>query len=178
MRIVLSYIRNSGINSKWSCCNGILRLCSVMSTSLTVPIMRQGSRYGWECLFDPSLSRYASPNSGVIISRQINPNFSLDFHKTKVTYNETRQLIIFIGWVRLFNPSLNRYVSPNPRVFQSRQINPNFFLEFHKTKVTYNETRQSIYSLVGYVYSIPLWTGMFLQIPKCFNPVKLTRISC
>ena len=102
MRIVLSYIRNSGINSKWSCCNGILRLCSVMSTSLTVPIMRQGSRYGWECLFDPSLSRYASPNSGVIISRQINPNFWLDFHKTKVTWNDNRvrsRLLVLYKWL-------------------------------------------------------------------------------
>ena len=59
-------------------CNGSPRLCLVMSTSLTVPGIRQGSllnsMVGYD-LFDPSLNRYVSPDLWVFQSRQINPNF-------------------------------------------------------------------------------------------------------
>ena len=48
------------------------------------------------------------------------------------TYNE-KAVDVFVGWVRLFDPGLNRFVPPNPGVSQSRQINPNHLLDFHKT---------------------------------------------
>ena len=87
---------------------------------------------GWVRLFDPALNRFVPPNPGVFQSCQINPNFSLDFHKTRVTYNE-KAVDVFVGWVRLFDPALNRFAPPNPVVSQSCQINPNFLLDFHKT---------------------------------------------